>query len=330
MVADLVNQQANSHEVHLLIINRNIASSMLNRIDNKVHIHRIGRKKGKLAPLRIIWLNLILHNLRPHVIHCHFHNQIKILFFFKRRKLHLTVHDKNRPLDNIYKFPTVFSISRSVQEDIKKRGGIESTVIYNGIRMDPIRVKNIRKSGVFRIVQVSRLLHEKKGQDVLIRAMHLLQHYQMDEKIELNFIGTGSSEAYLKHLVEDLKLGHLVHFLGYRERNYINHHLRDFDLLVQPSRYEGFGITVIEAMAACVPVLVSDIDGPMEIVDGGNYGHYFQSENAKQCAEGIIEIMKHTLNGGIAHKMQGVREYVLENFSIERTSTCYLDHYKFK
>lgn len=54
-----------------------------------------------------------------------------------------------------------------------------------------------------------------------------------------------------------------------KNQEWIYHNLCNFDLFIQPSRFEGFGLTVAEAIAAKVTVLVSNIQGPMEIIDDG-------------------------------------------------------------
>ena len=54
-------------------------------------------------------------------------------------------------------------------------------------------------------------------------------------------------------------------FLVKQTQDYVAAHLTDYDLFVQPSRWEGFGLTVAEAMAAGVPVLVSEGQGPAEV-----------------------------------------------------------------
>ena len=66
-------------------------------------------------------------------------------------------------------------------------------------------------------------------------------------------------------LTAELHAETYVRFLGKQTQDYVAAHLTDYDLFVQPSRWEGFGLTVAEAMAAGVPVLVSEGQGPAEV-----------------------------------------------------------------
>jgi glycosyltransferase involved in cell wall biosynthesis len=103
--------------------------------------------------------------------------------------------------------------------------------------------------------------------------------------------------------------------------------LHTYDLLVQPSRYEGFGLTVVEAMAAGVPVLVSNIEGPMEIIDNGKYGSYFQVGDHLDCSEKMIHIMKNSEHRILPEELQRVAEYARRRFDITETANLYLDAY---
>lgn len=109
----------------------------------------------------------------------------------------------------------------------------------------------------------------QKGQDILIEAIFIL-HQKGFKNISVDFIGDGESKDFLKELVKSKQLENQIHFLGSKEQSYIFSHLKEYDLFVQPSRKEGFGLTVTEAMVAKIPVLVSDQEGPMEIIKMGN------------------------------------------------------------
>jgi glycosyltransferase involved in cell wall biosynthesis len=146
-------------------------------------------------------------------------------------------------------------------------------------------------------------------------------------ELHATIIGDGKSRHFLETLAVDLDVSDQLSFAGTWGRHHILEHLRDFDLLIQPSRYEGFGITVIEGMAAGVPVLVSDIHGPMEIIREGEYGSYFTSDQETDCAQKILEIMEQTDKAEFRERVEKARIYVNQSFSIKNTSLNYCDSY---
>ena len=110
-----------------------------------------------------------------------------------------------------------------------------------------------------------------------------------------------------------------------KTQEFIYNHLCDYDLFVQPSRYEGFGITVAEAMAAKLPVLVSDIEGPMEIIGYGKYGMYFESENVDDLAEKLRNI----LQGGYDYSLvEKAYQHVCNHYDVVTTAQRYIAEYK--
>ncbi|MBK9737018.1 MAG: glycosyltransferase family 4 protein [Saprospiraceae bacterium] len=151
------------------------------------------------------------------------------------------------------------------------------------VKVDDILLKNNNNSTTFKIVQVGRLEHEIKGQHILINALNILINKYSVRNIHLDFIGEGSSLKYLMKLTDKLSVTKYVSFLGLCDREYIYTHLRDYNVLVQPSLFEGFGLTVVEALAAGIEVLVSDVDGPLEIIEKTGYGYIFKSGNAEDC-----------------------------------------------
>lgn len=89
---------------------------------------------------------------------------------------------------------------------------------------------------------------------------------------------------------------------------------------MQPSISEGFGLTVAEAMAAKLPVLVSNVPGTMEVIDGGKYGMIFESGNAEDLA---YKIECFLLNGGVDAKklkLLGITLIRILIFQIQRES----------
>ena len=102
-------------------------------------------------------------------------------------------------------------------------------------------------------------------------------------------------------------------------------HLKDYDLLVQPSIYEGFGLTVAEAMAAQLPVLVSDIEGPMEIIDQGKYGLFFKANDQESLANALSGILE---RGFDEHLVEDAMHYVKSKYDVSVTAEKYVNQYQ--
>jgi len=119
-----------------------------------------------------------------------------------------------------------------------------------------------------------------------------------------------------------------VTFLGIKDRNYIYDHLKVYHIFIQPSLFEGFGLTVAEGMAAKVPVLISDVAGPMEVIGQGKYEYYFKSGDVFDLSKKIIEIIDCYRSGHIEKLTTEAYEYVKSNFDITQTVQNYFLHYK--
>lgn len=324
MLVNIANEQANlGHEVTIVMINDYYNTELIDRIASNVRIKKLNRtyKSKELMPL--IKLNIFLLVQNPDVIHVHAPRIGMVLLPIFKHKIIWTIHDVNMEKKYFKYFANYVSISKCVNIDIKERLNIDAPVIYNGINLQGIKQSTTRNADVFRIVQVSRLMHEKKGQDLLIKSLKML-HDEGLRNIELDFIGEGSSLNYLKQLVSDNGLQNFIHFLGAKPYSYVLNHLCDYDLLVQPSYFEGFGLTVAEGIAAKIPVLVSNIEGPMEIIDNGKYGFYFEKDDCISLHDQIKYIMSHDLSKMIEDSYK----YLSEHFDIKITASNYINEYK--
>ena len=110
-----------------------------------------------------------------------------------------------------------------------------------------------------RILTVGRISQEK-GQRNAIRALKLLVDKEFN--VRWYFVGDGKDIANLKNDIEDFGLTKHVVFLGTKTNPY--GYMRDCDVYVQPSRHEGFCITLAEALCFGSPILATDFTGAKE------------------------------------------------------------------
>lgn len=327
MLVDIINQQIKSCEVELLIINDLINYELIKMIDDNVKIHLIKRPRGSKNPYYILKLNLCIFKSHPDYIHCH-NNKLADVLFVNIKK-GLTFHALDLPISNLYKFNQLFSISQAVKDDIQKRGGYDSTVIYNGINYNVLhKSENCIRQNPFKIVQVSRLDHTAKGQHILIKALDIIINRLKVKDIVVDFIGEGSSLNYLLELTKEFHLTDNVNFLGNKNRIYIYENLPKYNLLVQPSINEGFGLTILEGIGSNIPVLASNSNGLAEISKKLNYDFLFETGNVEQLSNAILNVYKKNSDKNYFNSLEIYNKRAQELFSIEQTARNYLLAYK--
>lgn len=126
-------------------------------------------------------------------------------------------------------------------------------------------------------------LHEVKGFDVLLKAAAALRDKGVDFRLKL--AGDGPELHNLRSLRNQLNLNNRVEFCGWLSSP--ESFMSEVDLFVVPSRHEAFGLVVVEAMAAGVPVVASDIKGPRDILDNGKFGGLCRGEDPAALAEAV-------------------------------------------
>lgn len=328
MLVNIANEQvALGHEIGVLVVDAGKTNpDLVKTLDNRIQLFCANRKWGAKDIFAILRLNRIICGFRPNTIHLHSSSIFKYLYPRYRNICNVTLHAicNRANTDHIGKVPRVFAISQSVAKDLMQKKGVPSMVNPNGIRPELIQAKCTKsKSCLFRIVQVSRLEHLKKGQHILIEAAKRL----LDNGITnfaIDFIGNGDSLEYLKQLVKNNNMEEYVRFLGTKDQKYIYDNLCSYDLFVQPSIYEGFGLTVAEAMAAKVPVLVSTGQGPEEVIDGGKYGYLFKNADVEDCAAKLSMFIANKNDKSLIEKAY---QRVWNLYNVKVTTQTYIDNY---
>jgi glycosyltransferase involved in cell wall biosynthesis len=120
---------------------------------------------------------------------------------------------------------------------------------------------------VLRILSVGRLSHEK-GHDVLLRAFAQVRVAGVEAT--LTMVGDGPERTALEALASDLGIADAVEFKGILLDEPLAAEMRGADLFVLPSRSEGFGVVLIEALATGLPVVATRSGGPDGIVADGD------------------------------------------------------------
>jgi len=190
------------------------------------------------------------------------------------------------------RYSKVICISNGVKESLlKAHPGLKSrvTVLYNGIdtaefrNAIPLPRERIHPSlgPGHRIMVMTASFTGKKDHATVIRALAMLP-----DAFVLLLPGDGPGRAGMMKLAADLGLRDRVFFPGLRTD--IPELIRAGDYAVQSSRFEGFGLAALEAMAAGVPLLASRIPGLSEVAEGA--GTLVEPGDPRALAEAVMEL----------------------------------------
>jgi glycosyltransferase involved in cell wall biosynthesis len=267
--------------------------------------------------------------MSPDVIHCH-DNKLFPFFFTERKKTILTVHAMNLSCWFLKYYHQIFAISQAVKEDVKKRANVDAQLVFNGIAIDEYQQRMDFKSGQsFKIVQISRLDLKDKGQHIAIQAAVYLKGKYPDMNFTMTFIGDGEDKEKLKALAVENKIDDSVVFEGQKSRSWIKERLQNFDVLIQPSLHEGFGLTIIEGLAAGLPVIASNIEGPKEILDFLHVGSTVEVGSSNDLAEKIHQIYDNYVSGNLLNTNYLIKDKKqLGVFDIQKTVINYIKSYQ--
>ncbi|HZN02441.1 MAG TPA: glycosyltransferase [Candidatus Polarisedimenticolia bacterium] len=166
---------------------------------------------------------------------------------------------------------------------------------------------------------LGRLDEPKKGLRVFIAAAARVA--AADPHACFVLIGDGPARAGLERKAAALGLGDRVRFLG--ERTDALSLLPGLDLLVQPSLWEGFGLSVLEGMAAGVPVVATRVGGLVEVVRDGVDGVLVPPEDAPRLAEAIAALFADPElreRFGVAGRTRARAEFHVDRLVVETAS----------
>lgn len=142
MLPDIVNEQAKTNDVALVIINDWVEPSILAKVDQSiVKVVLLNRHEGSKNPMSIVKLNLFLMKFRPDIIHCHAYNQVRLIFYSKGKRVR-TIHNTNNIVSprEFPKFKKLITISKAVYDETLGQG-FDSVQIDNGISVHAVNHK---------------------------------------------------------------------------------------------------------------------------------------------------------------------------------------------
>ena len=292
--------------------------------------------KNKFDFNSLFELKNIIENKKIGVLHCHLLKSFIIGYLLKRiyfRNIKLIFHEhgkifKNKWLYNLFlrcvkkRVDLFIAVSEATKKELIKNADInlkKIDVLYNFSDLDPSNARKCDKQeerekiGLRRddfVIGFVGRLSKVKACEYLIKSIP----YITIPNFKVLIAGDGAERKKLEKIAENLNIKGKTIFLGYVEE--ISNFYGIIDVLVVPSKFESFGISVIEAQACGVPVIVSNVGALNELIKNEENGLLFEFANEKDLAEKIelMEKDKDLKKRLIKNGLYSVKKYSLDNY----------------
>lgn len=180
------------------------------------------------------------------------------------------------------------------------------------------------------IDSVGRTFHERKKQLKLLcikglakdmeieKLINCVGKYSENINITLDIIGDGPYRKMLEEKVEKLKANKKINFLGYvaSAATYI----KNYDIYVHPTSREGFGIAILEAINAGVPIIVPKEGGASEIIQNDTQGLKIKFNSRKEWTMAIKKLKNHRMRNDMANNAKILLD---DRYSLDLMTTKY-------
>jgi len=307
----------------------------------KVHRLKVAHKHD---PRHRSQLKKIIRKEKPHLVHVHLWNPGSCRYAFgsinkKNTKIITTEHDpfpltslKNRlKKKTLKKIDHVVAVSHANQELLLKlypELKNKISTIHNGIDLEKFEKSLIHFSNQYKarikdqlfhasnddtIILSIAALHTRKGLNYLMEAFKNIHIKNPDTKLVI--VGEGPERKNLTKLIKILELDNDVMLIG--EQSDIPQILKSSDLFVLASVKEAFGLVLLEAMAAQVPIIASDVGGIPEIVQDNKSGLLVKPGNIEELTNQLQIALD---NAALRQKLTYVASHRVKDFDIKVTA----------
>lgn len=196
----------------------------------------------------------------------------RILYFWLLERMHLFIDRR---------FDVIHVLNGESQEIFHRYGKSETYIIPNGI--DVCRYKAMDKYENFTVLFIGRLNYQK-GADLLRNLVYSLE----ERGVTFRLMIVGKRDLYGDDIIRLSSTQSNVDYLGFVEDEKKMELMAKSHVLISPTRYEGFPLTDLEAMASGTPVVSFNVPGPSDFINNG--ANSFIAENIEDMAEKIAEI----------------------------------------
>jgi glycosyltransferase involved in cell wall biosynthesis len=229
---------------------------------------------------------------------------------------------------NLSKADNIMATSKALAEETKKYSLKNIKVIPFGIDTNTFfknRERTLFNDGDIVIGSI-KTLEKVYGIDYLIKTFAKVKEKNKNKSLKLLLVGSGSCENEYKTLVDNLGIKNDVLFAGYIDHSKIMKYYNNLDIFVVSSIRESFGVSVLEASACELPVVVTDTGGLPEVVIESETGFIVEKQNVDALTNAIEKLIADKE----LRQMMGNngRKFVTQFYEWDKNVQMIIDNYK--
>ncbi|MGM8364860.1 glycosyltransferase [Virgibacillus sp. W0181] len=221
-------------------------------------------------------------------------------------------------------FNRIFVVSKTAATNLKEKIPTLSNKIETQVSSLPVSTitQFAEKEDVFntsstlKIVTVARVMKEK-GPDIAVKVLYELK--KLGYNIQWHWIGEGEWMVHIKNLIKELDVEDSFILEGLKSNPYP--YIRQSDIYVQPSRHEGYCLTIAEARALKKPIVATDTAGAAEQIKNGETG-LISGVDVQELLQSIVKLIENPklrIKFGEALKRENVGQLTPVNFKERNT-----------
>lgn len=325
-------------EVHLVSAHENA-----HELDARVHLHILKNKAPFGYFTAVLEVRKLIKQLQPGLVNVHYATGYGLLARFVGFKpTLLSVWGSD-----VYDFPEKSFLHRGLlRGSLKSATAIASTshcmarktaetfqhekVFITPFGIDETVFSPCTKPDALQnkiVLGTVKTLKHGYGIDVLIKAFaQAWKTLGSPENLKLEISGGGSDLDMLQNLVQDLGVSEQVIFHGQVNHQDVPNMLNRLDIYCAFSRFESFGVAILEASSCEKPVIVSDADGPAEVTVDGITGLVVPKEDVDASANAMVMLIQ---DEQLRQNMgKAGRQHVLENYTWDKSLDLMIEAYQ--
>ena len=185
----------------------------------------------------------------------------------------------------------------------------KTKTIYNGVISKDIKVRSNRALNKPTFLVASHLRESKGIQDLIVAVQHL--PLEIKDEIKIDIYGDGPYQNQLMEKIKKYQLEDCFSFKG--NQSNLNQIFSQYDYMLQPTHMECFSLSILESLAANVPVITTNVGGNEEAVINGTNGYIFKAKDSNALSAILKEVFL-----GTKRIDKNTRIAIEDKFSLEK------------